>query len=69
MNYKEASPLPAACRGCKEADCYNCDTAGLRWVADPVDELRARKKLKQRAIERLQREIAEIDRRLQGAGQ
>ena len=64
LNYKERNPLPPICVNCQEEDCYECDYALDRWELDPADELRLRKKLKQRAIERMEREIAEIDRQL-----
>lgn len=62
MEYHEVSPLPAVCKDCQEEDCYNCDND--RWKLSPADELRLRKKLKQKAIEQMEREIAEIDRQL-----
>ncbi len=65
VEYREVSPLPKACQKCTELDCYNCDIAGLRWIADPLDELRLMKKMKQRAIQRLQREITEIEGKIQ----
>lgn len=64
MEYHEVSPLPAVCEACQEEDCYNCDYALDRWKLAPADELRLRKKLKQQAITRLEREIAEIDRQI-----
>ena len=64
MEWIEANPLPAVCQNCQEDDCYNCDYAGERWTLSKADELRVRRKGLLKAIERLQREIAEIDREL-----
>ena len=64
LNYTERNPLPPVCEGCEEEDCYNCDYALDRMELSPIDELRLMKKLKERAIERLQRQIAEIDKKL-----
>ncbi len=64
MEYREVVPLPSMCRGCKEAECYNCDYARLRWELEPTQELLLKKKLKEQAIRRLQKEIDEIDRQL-----
>ena len=64
MEWIEANPLPAVCQNCQEEECYNCDYAGERWTLSKADELRVRRKGLLKAIERLQREIAEIDREL-----
>ena len=64
MEWLEADPLPAVCRQCKE-DCYNCDHAGERWILSRTDELRVRRKMLEKAILRMQRQIAEIDRELE----
>ena len=64
MDYTEISPLPAVCEACQEVDCSNCDNALDRWKLAPADELRFRKKLKQKAVERLINEIIEIDQQL-----
>ena len=45
-------------------DCGSCDYALDRFYLSREDELRLRKKGLQKAIERLQRQIAEIDREL-----
>ena len=47
-------------------DCGSCDYAGDRFYYSREDELRIRKKGLQKAIERLQRQIAEIDKELAG---
>ena len=65
MKWMEASPLPKECNACTERDCYNCDVAGARWVLSKEDELRTNRKLLVRAIERMERKIAEIDSQLQ----
>ena len=61
MEWLEANPLPDVCVDCTEEDCYNCDHAGERWHLSQVDELRLRRKMLVRAIERLQRQVAAID--------
>ncbi len=45
-------------------DCGSCDYALDRFYLSREDELRLRKKGLQKAIERLQRQIAEIDKEL-----
>ena len=47
-------------------DCGSCDYALDRFYLSREDELRLRKKGLQKAIERLQRQIAEIDKELEG---
>ena len=64
MEWLEASPLPAECQNCEEEDCYNCDHAGKRWYLSAVDELRVRRKGLVKAVERLQRQIDDIDEKL-----
>ena len=65
MEWIEANPLPQRCQECHEEDCYNCDYAGERWYLSKADELRSRKQMMLRAIERYQRKIAEIDKELE----
>ena len=65
MEWLEQVPIPEECIECKEADCYNCDTAGKRWTLSKTDELRTRRMLAVRAIERLQRQVALMDRELE----
>ena len=64
MEWMVAVPLPVECQNCQEEDCYNCDTAGKRWYLPREEELRLRRKGLVKAIERLQRQIQEIDREL-----
>jgi hypothetical protein len=64
MEWLETNPLPAVCLSCEEADCYNCDHAGERWKLSERDELILRRKMLSRSVERMQRQIAEIDERL-----
>lgn len=64
MKWIEANPLPDACKACTEEDCYNCDYAGERWYLSQVDELKIRRKMMVRAIERLQQQVAAIDEEL-----
>ena len=47
-------------------DCGSCDYTLDRYYLSREDELRVRKKGLQKAIERLQRQIAEIDKELEG---
>ena len=64
VKWLECDPLPEACRYCLEEECYNCDIAGKRWVLSREDTLQAQRMLKLQAIQRLQREVAEIDAKL-----
>ena len=69
MEWHEANPLPSACVGCKEQDCYHCEYAGLRWQLSCEDELLTRRKMLVKAIERLQKQVAAVDeelKRIQG---
>lgn len=65
MEWLEIYPIPEACSNCTQEDCYNCDTAGERWVLSTADELRAERKMMAHTIERLERKIAEIDAQLE----
>ena len=62
--YKEAVQLPLECENCQEKDCGECDIAGKRWVLSPRSQLELQRKLKLKAIEKLKREIAELDNQL-----
>lgn len=73
MKWIEANPLPDVCLLCEaraaattgeQEDCWECDHAGERWFLSKEDELKTRKKLLQKAVERYQRQIAEIDTEL-----
>ena len=64
MEWIEANPLPDVCKECTEGDCYNCDHAGERWYLSPKDELKMRRKMMVKAIERLQRQVAAVDEEL-----
>ena len=64
MELWETKPLPCVCRNCTEEDCYGCDYAGLRWQLDRGDELAVRKKMLDRAIKRLQKQVNFIDEEL-----
>ncbi len=61
MGIYKIQPVPKCCVDCTEAECYNCDYALARWSAGRKFELESTRKLKLRAIARLQRQIAEID--------
>ena len=65
MEWIEANSLPQECLNCQEEDCYECDTAGKRWYLSKADELRIRRKGLIKAIERLERQIHEIDAELE----
>lgn len=65
MEWVEANEIPVACNKCEQEGCYNCDIAGKRWILSKEDELRARRRLMVRAVERLERKIAEIDVQLE----
>lgn len=54
------------CKKCQE-DCYNCNNALSRWYLSEEDALRLRRKGLVKAIERLQRQVDEIDRLLDQA--
>ena len=64
MEWIEANPLPTVCQICHEEDCYACDHAGERWYLSEQDKLLLRRKSLVKAMERLQRQIQEIDRQL-----
>lgn len=64
MNDMEKEQLPPVCRQCREPDCWECDYAGMRWEQSERERLMHARKLKESAIARYQRQIAEIDRRL-----
>ena len=65
MEWIEANPLPAVCQNCQEDDCYNCDYAGERWTLSKADELRVKRKMLVKAIERLERQVKAIDAELE----
>lgn len=64
MEWMEVETLPMECQNCQEEECYNCDHAGKRWQVSREEELLLRRKGLVKAIERLQRQIEEIDREL-----
>lgn len=66
MEWVEVETLPMECQDCQEEECYNCDHAGKRWQPAKEDRLLLRRKGLVKAIERLQRQIEEIDRELRG---
>ena len=61
MEWIEVDPLPQECTFCKEEECYNCDTAGKRWVLSCRDELQLRRKVLLKAMERIQKELDQIE--------
>lgn len=65
LKYTENASLPAQCQSCEEKDCWECDYAGIRWGLSERDRLIYARKLKEQAIARFQRQIAEIDRQLE----
>ena len=64
MKWLEVNPIPGECKECHEGDCYNCDIAGKRWVLSQEDKLRTDRILKIKAIQRLQRQVEQIDQQL-----
>ena len=62
----DAEKLRMEMEGDFNCDCGSCDYALDRFYLSREDELRVKKKGLQKAIERLQRQIAEIDRELEG---
>lgn len=65
MEWVEVQTLPVECQNCQE-DCHHCDHAGKRWQLSREDALLLRRKGLVKGIERLQRQIEEIDSELQG---
>lgn len=65
MEWIEANLLPPECVECQEEDCYNCDYAGKRWTLSRADELRIKRKMAVKAIERFQRQLKAIDAELE----
>ncbi len=53
------------CKRCRKDDCYGCFIAGTEWAYSREFELRSSRKLKERAIARLTREIQKIDQELE----
>lgn len=64
MEWLEEYPIPDECKDCQEEECYNCDAAGKRWTLSNEDALRTRRALMIRAMKRLERQIAAIDKEL-----
>lgn len=64
MEWMEAEVLPNVCKGCEEEDCYNCEYAYLRWKLPQEEELRIRRKMLVKAIERLQKQVMTLDEEL-----
>lgn len=57
MEWLEVDPIPEKCRSCLEEECYNCDTAGERWILSPEDSESVRHKGLLKAMDRLQRKL------------
>ncbi len=64
MEWIEADPLPRECENCQEEECYNCDYAGKRWYLSQVDQIKLRRKVLLRAIERQKSQITAIEKEL-----
>lgn len=64
MEWKEVRPLPKACKRCKKEDCHNCEQAEQRWQLSRADELKIRRKMLVKAIERLERQVSIVDEEL-----
>ena len=56
MHWIETEPLPKACVGCREEECYNCDTAGERWTLSAEDEAHLLTLLRQQSLRKADRE-------------
>ena len=55
MHWIETEPLPKACVGCREEECYNCDTAGERRTLSVGDEAHLLTLLRQQSLRRTDR--------------
>ena len=64
MKWVQRNPIPEICENCVQEDCYNCDVACERWKLSEEDALRISRRMMVRAVERLERKIAEIDAQL-----
>ena len=67
IEYIEVNPIPEICQECEDKggdDCGSCDYAGLRWILPREEELWMKRKLKIKAIQRLQSELSMIDTEL-----
>ncbi len=64
MEWIESDPLPEACQDCQGEACYNCDHAGACWYLTEVDRLKLCRKGLLRAVEGLQKQIAELDQQI-----
>lgn len=64
LEWLETASLPQVCQRCMESECYNCDHAGARWGLATVDELQLRRKGLLKTIERLQRNVAKLDKEI-----
>ena len=61
LEFTEADPLPAVCQTCVDAgreDCDECEHMMERWLISPEYERWLERIAKERAIARLQRELA-----------
>ena len=56
MHWIETEPLPKACVGCREEECYNCDTAGERRTLSAEGEARLLTLLRQQNLRRAAQE-------------
>lgn len=61
MEYREVNPVPAVCRNCTDMCCGDCDHALERWTLSRRDELILKRKGIEMAIQRLQRQLVELD--------
>ena len=64
MKWLETEQLPEVCQNCHAEDCYQCDEAGKRWYLSQEDALNLRRKGLQKAIDRLQRQLFEVEEKL-----
>lgn len=57
VKFIEADPLPEACQCCVEQYCDECEHMGERWLLSPEDIRRLKRKARERAAVRFQREL------------
>lgn len=53
MQWLEINTIPEECKTCTEEDCYNCDTAGKRWILSKEARLRTDRILRNHCIFKL----------------
>lgn len=64
MEYIERKPLPDICRDCTTPDCDTCDFGRERWILPEIEELKIKKKLKEKQLYKIANEIIEIEKQI-----